>query len=824
MLQVVERLAPALVQHYAFERELGRGGMATVYLARDLKHERQVAIKVLRPELAQSIGPGRFLREIRIASQLTHPNILPLHDSGEADGLLFYVMPYVSGESLRERLRREGQLPLDHATRIAREVAEGLAYAHAHDIVHRDIKPENILLQSGHAVIADFGIARAIHAAAVDELSSAGFVLGTPAYMSPEQTTGGDPVDERSDLYSLGCVLYEMVAGRPPFIDSSALALAAMHRHQEPALLRSLRPTAPYWIQTTVNRALAKRPEDRFQNATAFADALATHTVKPRPLTLGRVKRAASWVGLLLAGTAALGWLLTERVRRPGTVVSAEALRAGRDPTHLAVLYFDDQSRDRSLQTVSQGLTEDLIDQLGQVEALTVISANGVRPYRDKPVSPDSIASALSVGTLVTGSVAGTAERPRITVRLIDPPTGRQLDSKVIQTSGQDLLSLRGELSQEVASFLRERLGREIKLRELRSSTRDARAWLLMQRVEDLRRDAKTLFASGDAAGARRMLTTGDSLLAVVEKMDPHWPDPIVLRGWLAADQIETSDTSTTAKLARWVPIGLDHAERALVQRAGYPPALELRGYLLFTNWFYSDQTQFGGLESAERDLRAAAVPENPHQARAWSMLSYLLVTKGSLAEAHIAAKRAYDADAFLEDAPAVLFRLHLTSLMSSRWAEAQDWCAQGYRRFPTDWLFTFCQLSLLAESGTQPPDVAAAWKLDRALSRLVAPSEEAELAPRWHMLVASVLARAGLGDSARRVLRAARAQGAKDEELDYYDAGVRIRLGEPREALVLLRRYLRASPTSRAFVREDPTFSPLRQDPDFKALVGGRD
>ncbi|MBA3445320.1 MAG: serine/threonine protein kinase, partial [Gemmatimonadales bacterium] len=241
MVDVLDRLRIVLAEHYAVDRELGRGGMATVYLARDLKHGRFVAIKVLRPTLAQSLGTGRFIREIRIASRLTHPNILPLYASGEEDGLLYYIMPYVTGESLRDRLRREGQLPIGDSIRIAQAVADALTYAHAEDVVHRDVKPENILLESGHAVIADFGLARAIHVSTLDDLSSAGLAVGTPAYMSPEQTAGGNQVDGRSDVYSLGCVLYEMLAGEPPFSGPSAQAIAAKHLHLSPPSVRSVR-------------------------------------------------------------------------------------------------------------------------------------------------------------------------------------------------------------------------------------------------------------------------------------------------------------------------------------------------------------------------------------------------------------------------------------------------------------------------------------------------------------------------------------------------------------------------------------------------------
>ena len=215
MSDALQRLTAALSDRYTIERELGAGGMATVYLATDLKHERHVAIKVLRPELAAALGPERFLREIKLAANLMHPHILPLHDSGDADGFLYYVMPYVEGESLRDRLNHEKQLPIEDALQIAREVATALSYAHDHDVVHRDIKPENILLAAGTAVVADFGIAKAVTAAGGEKLTETGIAMGTPQYMSPEQAAGSSDLDGRSDLYSLGCVLYEMLAGEP---------------------------------------------------------------------------------------------------------------------------------------------------------------------------------------------------------------------------------------------------------------------------------------------------------------------------------------------------------------------------------------------------------------------------------------------------------------------------------------------------------------------------------------------------------------------------------------------------------------------------------
>src|SRR5207253_6872508 len=254
MADQLARLQAALADRYTIERELGRGGMATVYLAQDRKHHRQVAIKVLKPELAAALGPERFLREIDTAARLNHPHVLPLHDSGEAEGFLFYVMPYVEGESLRDRLSREKQLPLEDALQIAREVADALSYAHRHDVVHRDIKPENILFETGHAVVTDFGIARAITAAGGEKLTGTGIAVGTPAYMSPEQAAASARVDERSDTYSLGCVLYEMLAGELPFTGPSAESIVRQHRAASPPRVSPMRASVPPAIEVAIVR------------------------------------------------------------------------------------------------------------------------------------------------------------------------------------------------------------------------------------------------------------------------------------------------------------------------------------------------------------------------------------------------------------------------------------------------------------------------------------------------------------------------------------------------------------------------------------------
>jgi serine/threonine-protein kinase len=271
---VLERLSTALAERYVLEREIGQGGMATVFLARDLRHERRVAIKVLHPELSAMLGPDRFLSEIKLTASLQHPHILPLFDSGVADGLLYYVMPFVEGETLRARLDRERQLPVADAVRLAREIADALHYAHERGVVHRDVKPENVLLQSGRAVVADFGIALAVQQAGGTRMTQTGLSLGTPHYMAPEQAMGERNVDARADVYALGAMTYEMLAGEPPFTGPTAQAIVARVMTERPRALRIVRGTVPEYVDAAVNTALEKLPADRFATAALYSAAL----------------------------------------------------------------------------------------------------------------------------------------------------------------------------------------------------------------------------------------------------------------------------------------------------------------------------------------------------------------------------------------------------------------------------------------------------------------------------------------------------------------------------------------------------------------------
>ncbi|HEV8455103.1 MAG TPA: protein kinase, partial [Gemmatimonadales bacterium] len=323
MSDPTSRLQNALADRYRIEGELGRGGMATVYLAHNLRQERLVALKVIHPEVAAVLGPERFLREIKLTANLRHPHILPLFDSGEAAGQLWYTMPYVEGESLRQRLLREKRLPLDEALRIVSDVLAALAYAHEHGIVHRDIKPENILLEGGEAVLADFGIAHAVSAAGSERLTRTGVAVGTLAYMSPEQAVGQKTIDGRSDLYSLGCVLYECITGEPPFTGPNPQSIIAKHLTAPPPPVTSAEGAVPPSVVQALDKALAKTPSERFDNAAAFAAALGTGKEASTPWGGRRRIALAALAALVLLGlTFYAGRIAPGRAQAGGTVAS----------------------------------------------------------------------------------------------------------------------------------------------------------------------------------------------------------------------------------------------------------------------------------------------------------------------------------------------------------------------------------------------------------------------------------------------------------------------------------------------------------------------
>ena len=450
-------LVAALADRYRIERELGQGGMATVYLAEDLKHHRKVAIKVLKPELAAVLGAERFLKEIETTANLRHPHILPLFDSGEAGQrgsgettFLFYVMPYVEGESLRDRLTRERQLPIDEALTIAREIADALGYAHSRGVIHRDIKPENILLEGGHAVVADFGIARAISAAGADRLTQTGMAVGTPLYMSPEQAAGSSDLDGRSDLYSLACVVYEMLGGEPPFTGATAAVITRQHMVTEAAPITNKRPTVPPEVAGALARALAKDPADRYNPAAQFVQAFGTTTATTRRLPAANARGSRARV-LAIAGAvaaiAAIAWLAGRSFQ------SNEASGFER----IAVLPMENQTGDSTQGFFADGMTREVIGILGDA-GLRVLGHRAVAPYRNSTMATGDIAEALGVDAIVSGAVLRAGDNVQISAELTDPKTGESLWARTFSRPAADVVTLQHDLASEIARGVRARL------------------------------------------------------------------------------------------------------------------------------------------------------------------------------------------------------------------------------------------------------------------------------------------------------------------------------------------------------------------------------
>ena len=841
MGELGERLSAALAGRYVIEGELGRGGMATVFRALDPRHDRRVAIKVLDPDVGMAVGADRFHREIQIAAKLTHPHILPVHDSGEADGLLFYVMPLVEGESLRGRMTREQQMPIDDAIRITMEVADALSHAHSYGVVHRDIKPENILLQSGHAVVADFGIARAVADSGGERLTQTGASIGTPLYMSPEQASGDPNVDGRSDVYSLACVLYEMLIGQPPFTGPNAMAIIARHTMESVPSLQVVRQTIPDELEDTLFTALEKVPADRFATAAQFRDALesallaAPITRRSPTMRVSRTMRstrnyrtAQTRRSRLIMGAVAAAVLLAaggawyafgKNPRR------AAAAGASLNERRVAVLYFTDESRDSSLTFLADGLTESLIDRLRQVSALDVISANGVQPYRRADVSRDSIARALDAGTLVAGAVEPEGDRVRVSVRLFDA-SGVDFRRGSWAVPAGEIAGIERALADSVEQFLRTRLGDEIRLREGARATASAEAWTQYQRAVAARRSASAAFGADSVAGLM-LYTQADSMLAIAVAADPEWLEPRLLRCEIPLE-LSLFYQRNRSRFASAIRSAEACADSVLVQDPRNADALEIRGTARFRavagNLPGTPAESDRIFAAAEQDLKAST-EVNPRQAGAWATLSQLHYRKYDVVNAKLAAQRAYETDEFLVRADGVLYRLFATSYDLQQFEEAGRHCEQGYRRFAAQARFTYCKLLLMSVPGVQPR-IPEAWA---TADSLVAKYPEAERPFRTleaRVWVAAALARANMADSARAVLMTARATPQQDPGLELmgYEAVVRTMLGDRDEALRLIRTYLTTNPQHRAgFGRTNSWWwDPLKGDARYREFASG--
>ncbi len=437
----LDSLEASFAGRYTLVRELGRGGMATVYLAEDVKHRRQVALKVLRPEVGVVLGADRFAREIQIAAGLNHPHILPLYDSG-SEPLLWFSMPYVRGESLRQRLTRERQLPVDQAVAIVRQVASALDHAHAHGLIHRDVKPENILIHEGEAMVTDFGIALDSgtgrkrgggEAGSGERLTEIGVAMGTPEYMSPEQIAGDRTLDGRSDIYSLGCVLYELLAGEPPYTGITTQAVMIKRFTDPIPRVRRFRVAVPPAVEHAIVKALATAPADRFATAAEFAEALTGGSERGRP----------------------------DRERS------------------IAVLPFLNLSPEPENEFFADGITEDVVAQLSKIRALNVLARASVMPFKQRQQTPRQISAALDVATVLDGSVRRAGNRVRIAAQLIDGETEHQLWAETYDRELTDIFAIQTDVALQIARALEAELSMEERERIRKEPTADVQAYQL---------------------------------------------------------------------------------------------------------------------------------------------------------------------------------------------------------------------------------------------------------------------------------------------------------------------------------------------------------
>jgi serine/threonine-protein kinase len=771
--------------------------MATVFLALDLKHGRDVAVKIMRPELAASVGRERFLREIGIAARLRHPNIVPLFDSGDADGVLYYVMPYEEGHSLRQRLARDRRLPVAEALMILRDVCDALACAHQGGIVHRDIKPDNVLLAGRRALVSDFGVARAVTAAAEDTLTTAGGAPGTPAYMAPERSQDGALPDQRADIYALGVMAFEMLVGERP-LGSDRIPSGQVGGGSVRDRVLSTRPDVPPALAEVIARCLASRPEDRYAEAGEVLAALEALGGLPRRRPW---RRRTTWPVLTAALTLAavvggLLWIVSPR--RGGAP-------AGAVP-RLAVLVFR-HGTNPALEPLAMGLTDNLIGALGDVPGLVVRSLQAVMPYRDSLTPPQVLGRRLDVSWLVDGRLYLVGSQQIASVQLTEASTGRLIArTEAAAGAGQDVALIEAIVTR-VATMLRERVGDEVRVRDWRASTRSDAAFAAVYRAHQERREANRLAALRDVPGAWLRLRRADATLDSASRADRHWPEPLIERARVALNTASMlfgsghAVDSVPAVLAR----GISHARAALAMAPGAHRAGELLGMLLVDAAKRDLDTDSAAAWRAEgeRVLREVSTADTT-LVDALSALSTMHYARGEYEQAYVTAERAYRADAFHADPHVVLNGLFTYGFEADEDAEASRWCAQYAARFPEDYYGGYCRLTLMMWAAGEPPHpdtaLAIATRATAAAPRVIRQSVGAQL----QTLAAGVLARAGAAGQARRVLAEVAATLAADpqvgrepfgSELTELRVGVRLRLGERDSAAVLLRQLVRLHP-----------------------------
>jgi serine/threonine-protein kinase len=630
MDELLQRIQEALPERYTVERELGRGGMATVVLARERQPNRHVAIKVLMPGVAQRLGHERFLREIDLLSSLAHPHIVPIYAAGEAGDFLYYVMPFVRGETLRQRLRREGPLAPSAALHIAAEIAEALEHAHRNNIVHRDVKPENILLHDGYALVTDFGVARAVSAAGADQITESGITVGTPSYMSPEQATGSREIDGRTDLYALGCVLYEMLSGEPPFGAGTSDEVLARHLSSPPPSIRARLAGLAWEIDAAVQRALAKSPSDRFQSAAEMAEVLmvlrssqtsSSIRIPAGPTFRERVRRSGWRAAVVLV---AAGAIVIAGVRQLTRDARAElTVGAGRYADSVSVMPVRNLTDDRWYDRIGGALTYDVIASLQKIPELKASAYASVLAQAPDSGSLVDLGAALGVRLVLVPTFRDVGGRVRLEAELVEARSGRLIGSDSWWVESHNEREVLVQLGSGMVSLITNSVGLAVRPQLAPRGGPGNQQYLLGKHWLGRRTPA----GIGRAIGHFREAVRLDSTSApAFEGLSTAYILALFYRYEIG---LEGYETARRALLAANEAVRLDPS---------YARAYGARGYVV--------SRAFGPTKDAARDFSRALEPEpNSAQSMAWS--GAVLLEQGREEEALVAIRRAIDLDPF---------------------------------------------------------------------------------------------------------------------------------------------------------------------------------
>jgi serine/threonine protein kinase/Flp pilus assembly protein TadD len=764
-------LAPGQkVDAYQVVREIGRGGMAAVYLAEDERHGRRLALKVLHPGLGAFFGHERFRREIRLAARLHHPHILPLHDSGESQGQLWYTMPYVDGESLRDRLRRQGRLPVTEAVRIARQVADALAYAHREGVIHRDVKPENLLLtRDGEVLVADFGIGRVFDASSPEAtLTRSGMLIGTPAYMSPEQALGTQKLDGRTDIYSLGCVLYEMLIGEPPFVGATAQRVIASHINDPVPVARKIRAEVPAGLDLALRRALAKTPQERFETAGQFGEALGGTERGGR----GRGPALAAALLALLAAGATYYLLSPSGDSPPSPPTPAETA-----PTDmsLAVLPLGNLSGDPGDDYLATGMAEELTAAMARVPGLRVTawgSASAMRDRRD--LDPRTMARKLNVGHLLEGTLRRRGDSLRVSVALVNAGNGFTLWTETYDRTVGEVLELQDEIARKAATSLQAML------------PPPAARPVVRQAHEDYLRGRHAL-AGFSQADFRRAIDLFEGAIAADPDYAPAWSGLAAAWTSLADDYLPAREAYPKAKAAALHALRLDSTLADAHAALG--------GVQLWYDWDFA-----AAKHSLER-----AIGLDPNAALAFYYYGHLLGALGQVDSALAVARRA----ALLDPLSGVTVEnvAYLEEVRGNPELAVTACDPEQFTGTARD-LVALCRARALLGAG-RPKD--ALLLLDRH------EAVRADLAERTRFGVYRAL---GREQDARGVLTRLEARAEKRYVKPEIVAQLYATLGDRENAFRWLVRAYQARAGGMIFLNTSRWWNPIRDDPRFREMA----